>query len=73
MKWLLEIGDKQEYEEKLGENYVHIPNDYLSNDVITDIYGEKFDPSDSTLQSKVIVAGKNIEVMELNNQVLERM
>jgi ATP-dependent DNA helicase PIF1 len=72
-RWQLAIGDKKEYDNRLGPDYVRIPKDLLSNDLIPEIYGEKIDPSDRSLASKVIVAGKNVEVMDLNNKILERM
>ncbi len=45
-RWQLNIGDKKEYDKNLGHDYVKIPKDLFSNDLITEIYGEKIDPSD---------------------------
>lgn len=51
-----------------------ITDDLLSNgDIITEIFGETINVHDKNLYKKVILAPRNMDVLKLNEDILERL
>ena len=42
-------------------------------DIITDIYGNEIKINDKNLNDKIILASKNNDVININNEILNRM
>lgn len=72
---LLKVGDGKFLNKFERENeVVRIDNDIIcKDDIITDIYGNTINSDDESIHEKVILAPRNTDVFELNNEVLQRM
>lgn len=51
-----------------------IPTDLIiNNDIVDTIYGNEIKESDITVHEKVILAPRNVDVLELNNKILDKL
>ena len=75
-EWLLNIGKgkpSNSYEEE--NELIHIPHEIMTKeeDIITEIYGNQIKINDKNLNDKIILAPKNNDVININNEILNRM
>lgn len=74
-RWLLDIGEgkyKNKFESENG--LIPIPKEMLvKNDIVDEIYGGKINKDDSTIHGKAILAPRNIDILEINDRVLQKL
>lgn len=72
MRWLLSIGEGKTYSkfEKDNDLFMIPTNLIINNDIVDTIYGNEIKESDITVHEKVILAPRNVDVLELNNKIL---
>ena len=75
-EWLLNIGEgkrSNSYEEE--NELIHIPDEIMTKeeDIITEIYGNEINVNDKNLNDKIILAPKTNDVININNEILNRM
>ena len=75
-EWLLNIGEgkpSNSYEEE--NELIHIPDEIMTKeeDIITEIYVNEIKINDKNLNDKIILASKNNDVININNEILNRM
>ena len=75
-EWLLNIGEgkrSNSYEEE--NELIHIPDEIMTKeeDIITEIYGNEININDKNLNDKIILAPKTNDVININNEILNRM
>ncbi|XP_043482109.1 uncharacterized protein LOC122511114 [Leptopilina heterotoma] len=73
--WLLEVGNGKSNNFFEEENQAKLlPSEIICNsDIVTEIYGNEINPNELDIHEKVILAPRNNDVFELNNEILERI
>ena len=75
-EWLLNIGEDKRSNSYEEENeLIHIPDEIMTKeeDIITEIYGNEININDKNLKDKIILAPKTNDVININNEILNRM
>lgn len=76
-EWLLNVGNGNQVSAELNKKTQYsceVPNKYVSQDLIADVFGESFTTNDiSSISQYAILCPKNDEVRELNEEVLEKL
>lgn len=75
--WLLSIGDGKccsDQSIKKTQYSLNIPNEFLSDDIVTDTFGINFTPGDvASISQRAILCPKNDDVRHINDRVLNNL
>lgn len=75
-QWLLDVGDGKRFSLYEEENeLLEIPDNIITKkeDIIIEIFGKEIKKNDAKLNHKVILAPRNNDVIDINNNVLNKM
>jgi hypothetical protein len=73
--WLLNVGNGNFLTKYERDNeIIKIPKTFISNgNIIDEIFGNLIDPQDQSFYDSVILAPRNVDVIEINNEILNRI
>lgn len=74
-RWLLQIGEGKYNNKFESENeLVCIPNEMIVNsNIVDEIYGKTITKNDITVYGKAILAPRNVDVLETNEKILDKL
>lgn len=74
-RWLLAIGEGKTYNKFEKENDLfEIPQNFLTDrDIVDEIYGNSIQIWDEKVHSKIILAPRNADVLEINNKIINKL